>query len=1469
MIAPDSSDFPFVPQILPASTIKETIKETITTPLERKCTSLVHQYEYERYGDKDRGLVSAVEYSQDGNLLAVAFDNYVDIFKTNTAANRIEDIFEPIHRYQLQETVASLSFSPNNNYLAVCKKGGSLTIFYDINNINDEITTKINSCFQQISKADPYYVTFSPDSKYIAARSGIREVSIYIDSNKESINNDNALPSFELLHRIDVGRLISPIQRHTGRHTIQFSPGSISLAIGTNDGISIYNYTARKLTHEIKVNSGVHSIKYSNNGQFLAVGTKDGTLLLYSAPTYKYVQKCKIYTEALELTFSNSDNFIAMGFYNQVLIYDYFLDAIIYEIPIPNFHTDDSMRSLTFSADDKYLTIEYQNGLLTFETSNYKNTLLQSQNISRCYGEIPIYSPYGTYLVSYDQNMLEMLGFLDYDNQNNLKMLGFLNYYNSFELQVFKTYYTSDTIEVDKSPFYIIGGGRNGNNNNTLSFSMDERYIAFFDFDFGDDVMVYDLIEERTVTIGPESEPRIEIRKHYDELMQAKSTKNSGKVGFGESIDRPMAILGMEYSPNGKYLVVVVADRISKDDLRRVEGLNEHVLLLYDASNHYTLLSSQFMDNDGPMLSVSFSFDERRLAVCTDHTASIYRLEDDHSIKAHWKEFKYKYNLNKSEFSNDLRFLAVLGDGFKKLEIHDLIKDSTLLSIDRDHEFASIAFSPDSKILAIGRKYGVVECYQLSYDIDESMEWKPYASPIYFPDKCMIEKIWFAPFTPNSQEVEFYTIFITHEQVDSGIKDFFITQMKLHQHTVTPPGLIFQSDDDQILKLLQTKKYPPLTRNQEEKSMISIAVEEDKLSLLENLLQDNPSLAFSANNNCKVDNRSNGIMMYLMDRYRLNSLSNIAGGQFFNSSTSLIEVDKMYEVIMKFAKEQVNSNIIVKLLNAGEKDCMDGFVIYSSMYATVEEPATWCITKLASQLIKSLRREMQPQLKHQIRPRPLAILQKPRSSKTEWVLSAWQDLEEDYNKRVELKVLRVLLPNLASFDSLKKFTNMSDNKPFGCQSLHAAIDANWSNWARKRFLVQLILYVGWLIILTEFCEMTKQPNVGEYAWPEYFFAAIVISGISYFFCVEIRQITVIAKEDYLNDWWNIWQWIAMLFSIAIVALRLIPGTCETLNGCISAISLFSSWIGLLYHLRGFESCAWISIALYRIGKSLCAFILVVMVVIFSFTLALHALNDIHGSSTDTRALSASPVEPGSNFLSSLRTTFFASIAGFIDNDDFFEESYFHGLVSYGILILLFVVVYIISHNALIAFIGERFDRVLDEKNAVLKKEKAKVILDLYCLFYDKRRKEIENENKWTSLVIPAADLSLKEEPSTLEKNVSRATKEDMKEMKKEMMDIKKDMKEVNVETKKEMMGMKKEVKEMKEVNVETRKEMMGLKKEMKEVNVETKKEIMDMKKEVKEVKDMMEIQEATTKELKVMMQQIIETISNTSKEGGS
>ena len=136
--------------------------------------------------------------------------------------------------------------------------------------------------------------------------------------------------------------------------------------------------------------------------------------------------------------------------------------------------------------------------------------------------------------------------------------------------------------------------------------------------------------------------------------------------------------------------------------------------------------------------------------------------------------------------------------------------------------------------------------------------------------------------------------------------------------------------------------------------MISVAVEKNKLSLVEKLLQVNPSLAFAPNYNCKDDNRSNGIMKYLREGYHLNSLSKVADGQFFDSSTSLNEVDQMNEVIMQLVQEQVNSSVIVKLLNAGEKDCMDGFVIYSSMYVTtIEEPTEWWFWPYL--LFKSLR----------------------------------------------------------------------------------------------------------------------------------------------------------------------------------------------------------------------------------------------------------------------------------------------------------------------------------------------------------------------------------------------------------------------------------------------------------------------------------------------------------------------------------
>ena len=88
--------------------------------------------------------------------------------------------------------------------------------------------------------------------------------------------------------------------------------------------------------------------------------------------------------------------------------------------------------------------------------------------------------------------------------------------------------------------------------------------------------------------------------------------------------------------------------------------------------------------------------------------------------------------------------------------------------------------------------------------------------------------------------------------------------------------------------------------------------------------------------------------------------------------------------------------------------------------------------------------------------------------------------------------------------------------------------------------------------------------------------------------------------------------------------------------------------------------------------------------------------------------------PFANVPTSLLTTFMAGIVGDLDPEEFWKTHSIIILIVLLVLLLFFVLV--IAMIALIAFISERFEVVLDEKNAELKSQKAAIILDILCLF---------------------------------------------------------------------------------------------------------------------------------------------------------
>ena len=82
------------------------------------------------------------------------------------------------------------------------------------------------------------------------------------------------------------------------------------------------------------------------------------------------------------------------------------------------------------------------------------------------------------------------------------------------------------------------------------------------------------------------------------------------------------------------------------------------------------------------------------------------------------------------------------------------------------------------------------------------------------------------------------------------------------------------------------------------------------------------------------------------------------------------------------------------------------------------------------------------------------------------------------------------------------------------------------------------------------------------------------------------------------------------------------------------------------------------------------------------------------------------------------------------------------------LFIILSLIFIIFMNAMIAFISEEFANILDYKAAILAREKACIIVDMYCSMSDEERKQIEDQCKWVYKIFKQTDLNKMDSGST-------------------------------------------------------------------------------------------------------------------------
>ena len=226
--------------------------------------------------------------------------------------------------------------------------------------------------------------------------------------------------------------------------------------------------------------------------------------------------------------------------------------------------------------------------------------------------------------------------------------------------------------------------------------------------------------------------------------------------------------------------------------------------------------------------------------------------------------------------------------------------------------------------------------------------------------------------------------------------------------------------------------------------------------------------------------------------------------------------------------------------------------------------------------------------------------------------------------------------------------------------------------------------------------------------------------------------------------------------------------------------------------RVVDSFAWIVYTLIRILSGLRYFIVVTVTIIFTYTCSYRAMY--------WKPTIADEYEDGTSvfdsFDTALETVFFASLFADFNRMVLWETS--SRVLSWFLMATLIVFVTIVALNALIAYSGDIFDRLLEERSAVLIRIKAECIVMSYCLMPKMMRKNIEAIYKWTYRLIPpgssgddntgsGGDRRKEDDPM-----YRRANKMDIKEMKNE---LKTEIDEKLEKVKSEIKGMKNESEE--------------------------------------------------------------------------
>jgi hypothetical protein len=445
--------------------------------------------------------------------------------------------------------------------------------------------------------------------------------------------------------------------------------------------------------------------------------------------------------------------------------------------------------------------------------------------------------------------------------------------------------------------------------------------------------------------------------------------------------------------------------------------------------------------------------------------------------------------------------------------------------------------------------------------------------------------------------------------------------------------------------------------------------------------------------------------------------------------------------------ENGSADMICNIFETGSSKCSSGFVAGKKTY-----------------LNASLNSDMSGSLLLDKRKPCNGSRVIPETSSSPDDRKRYDKFEEDENKRMQLIIARVLLPYLSSYMVLNALVDMfltsgeegEDSsaipqhlKPFQCQSLQSSIEAAWYRWARVLFLRQALSYILYMVCIISLEYTTT------ITWLRASVIAVICNLSMYFALIEVHQFQDKKFRTYMYDFWNMWQILSLVLVLIYVCLNIIDMVKS--DSCTTTILSQHEWfpgmvhfftvINFLYYLRAFQNFSWILYAMKNVAYKTIPFVVILLWILLS---ACFQLAKVNGAFDSTQPIHM------------FTETYVTSIFGAFDSAEFCSDPYIEAPRMKLALFFILTLIFMILTNAMIAFISEEFANMMDYQKAILVRERAVLIVDLYNSMSREGRWIIAEKYKWAYKLVKQTDLNKMESGDTESDAAGRrATKQDV------------------------------------------------------------------------------------------------------------